>query len=56
MVGWDNQSIYVLSLRHGPPRVTASGKTLCYVSNVRYPRQLDRDIVGKGKYGSFVGK
>jgi hypothetical protein len=55
-VGWDNQSIYVLSLRHGPPHVTSSGETLCYVSNIRHPRQLDQDTIRKGKYGSFVGK
>jgi hypothetical protein len=42
------------ALDTGPPCVTASGKTLCYITNIRYPRQPDWVIVGKGKYGSFV--
>jgi hypothetical protein len=55
-VGWDNQSMDILSLRHGSPHVTASGKTLGYIPNIRYLRQPDRVTAWKGKYDSFVGK
>jgi hypothetical protein len=34
---WDKQSMAVLGPRHGPPRVTASGKIRRYVPNVRGP-------------------
>jgi hypothetical protein len=40
----------------GAPCVTASGKTLPYVPNVRYPRQPNWVTLGKEKYGSFLGK
>jgi hypothetical protein len=44
------------SLDMGPPCVTASGETLHYIPNVRYPKHPDRVTVKKGKYGSLVGK
>jgi hypothetical protein len=55
-MGWDNQGMDVLSLRHGSPRVTASGKTLCYIPNVRVPEATGTGYSRERKIWQFCGQ
>jgi hypothetical protein len=55
-VGWDNQAMDVLSLRHGSPHVTASGKTLHYIPNIRVPEATGSGYNRERKIWQFCGQ